>query len=310
MVSELWGCCRDQNAFGYFGVPLPKIGVYLQDSWCLLSETHLFYNLAPTKNVGYCSLILWKKKQPELTGNHHVNFINVQIILQWFHVLLYQFHPISRSSPLPPLRQERFWIRGRRGGNDWILSSLQWIIWRHLREPWAGALLLTDSSFQWTTTNSEMAYIYIYLFILFSLLGSTYMCGVTMERSLSGFDWTLFRTQFCILHVNMLPFCWYMGSIFSPHPPSPSTYTLLHTRTWGHLIKPPCLFPNAFYLCFSKSNHTWEFKIKQRLSWSHHWFCRIRAAVSADCTVSKVASRRKAQDTHTRTHCGKWLGAE
>ena len=153
-------------------------------------------------------------------------------------------------------------------------------------------------------------HIYIYLFILFSLLGSTYMCGVTMERSLSGFDWTLFRTQFCILHVNMLPFCWYMGSIFSPHPPSPSTYTLLHTRTWGHLIKPPCLFPNAFYLCFSKSNHTWEFKIKQRLSWSHHWFCRIRAAVSADCTVSKVASRRKAQDTHTRTHCGKWLGAE
>ena len=98
MVSELWGCCRDQLAFGYFGVPLPKIRIYLQDGWRLLSEPTVLHQ---QNDFGYWTLILYNKKQPELTGNHNINYcINFQIFSQWFHVLLlYQFQDLQRYHP-------------------------------------------------------------------------------------------------------------------------------------------------------------------------------------------------------------------
>ena len=153
MVTELWGCCRDPLAFGYFRVPLPKIRVYLQDGWRLLSET---YSLALTKKLWLLDVNLVY----QVPGNNLnllviiISIFNFQIFSNFFKVISCPFVPISRSSSLPPFRQERFWIRGRRGGDDWILSSLQWIVWRHLREPWAGALLLRNSSFQWTTSST------------------------------------------------------------------------------------------------------------------------------------------------------------
>ena len=118
------------------------------------------------------------------------------------------------------------------------------------------------------------------------------MCGATTERSLSGFDWTLFRTQKLHFTCEDVAILLVHGLNFFPPP----TLTLdIHTLTPVHeyIWSNPLVYFLMRSICASVSPIILEsLKEKQRLSWSHHWFCRIRAAVSADCTVSKVASRR------------------
>lgn len=95
MVTELWGCCRDPLAFGYFRVPLPKIRVYLQDGWRLLSET---YSLALTKKLWLLDVNLVY----QVPGNNLnllviiISIFNFQIFSKWFHVPLYQFQDLHR----------------------------------------------------------------------------------------------------------------------------------------------------------------------------------------------------------------------